>query len=282
MATTDIKQFAGSGGANVLTQAEYESLTAILANGFQPGILPSTYLNKVLRQAMFLSAGVAAWIVSRNINVPDDGNLAALVTKIQAALDDAIGSATSGAVPSSRLINTTSPLSGGGDLSADRTLSIQDGTTLQKGAVQLTDATNSTSTTTAATPNSVKAAYDLANAASLAADTANSGVTTLDGRVDALELVGGSTESITLPGGVTIKTGNSITVNGSSVDAISFPVAFPTACTAMGGGLKGTGSEGSQSLFFSNLTASSFDVRVVDETNSGVSGADFYWWAIGN
>lgn len=39
---------------------------------------------------------------------------------------------------------------------------IQDATTAQKGQVQLTDSTSSTSTTTAATPNSVKTAYDAA------------------------------------------------------------------------------------------------------------------------
>lgn len=39
---------------------------------------------------------------------------------------------------------------------------IQDGTTSQKGVVQLEDSTSSTSTTKAATPNSVKSAYDLA------------------------------------------------------------------------------------------------------------------------
>ena len=70
-----------------------------------------------------------------------------------------------GKVSTSRTISTTSPLSGGGDLSANRTLSIADATTLAKGAVQLTDSTSSTSITTAATPNSVKSAYDLANAA---------------------------------------------------------------------------------------------------------------------
>jgi len=42
---------------------------------------------------------------------------------------------------------------------------IQDGNTSQKGIVQLTDAVNSTSVTTAATPNSVKQAYDLADSA---------------------------------------------------------------------------------------------------------------------
>lgn len=68
-------------------------------------------------------------------------------------------------VSASRSISTTSPLSGGGDLSTNRTLSIADASTSVKGAVQLTDSTASTSTTTAATPNSVKSAYDLANAA---------------------------------------------------------------------------------------------------------------------
>jgi hypothetical protein len=42
---------------------------------------------------------------------------------------------------------------------------IQAGTTASRGTLQLTDNTSSTSTTTAATPNSVKSAYDLANAA---------------------------------------------------------------------------------------------------------------------
>lgn len=42
---------------------------------------------------------------------------------------------------------------------------VQDGTTSQKGAVQLEDSYSSTSTTKAATPNSVKSAYDLANTA---------------------------------------------------------------------------------------------------------------------
>lgn len=61
-------------------------------------------------------------------------------------------------------VTATAPLTGGGT-SGSVTVGIQDGTTAQKGAVQLTDSTSSTSTTTAATPNSVKSAYDLANGA---------------------------------------------------------------------------------------------------------------------
>jgi hypothetical protein len=64
--------------------------------------------------------------------------------------------------PNARTISTTSPLTGGGDLSANRTLAIDDATTSAKGAVQLSSSTSSTSTTLAATPSAVKTAYDLA------------------------------------------------------------------------------------------------------------------------
>ena len=68
-------------------------------------------------------------------------------------------------------ITVTSPITGGGT-SGSVGIAIQDGTTAQKGAVQLTDSTSSTSTITAATPNAVKTSYDLANTANTAAGTA--------------------------------------------------------------------------------------------------------------
>jgi hypothetical protein len=61
-------------------------------------------------------------------------------------------------------ITANSPLTGGGTSGAV-TVGIQSASTTQSGAVQLTDSTSSTSTTTAATPNAVKSAYDLANGA---------------------------------------------------------------------------------------------------------------------
>jgi len=66
--------------------------------------------------------------------------------------------------PGSGVISVTAPLVNSGTASA-ADLSIVDATTAVKGAVQLTDSISSTSTTTAATPNSVKSAYDLANGA---------------------------------------------------------------------------------------------------------------------
>jgi len=81
--------------------------------------------------------------------------LAATPTAVKAAYDLAGTKVAS--------VTGTSPIaSSGGTTPA---ISIADATTVVKGAVQLTDSTSSTSTTTAATPNSVKSAYDLAAAA---------------------------------------------------------------------------------------------------------------------
>ena len=61
---------------------------------------------------------------------------------------------------------------------------LQAASTTNAGAVQLTDSTSSTSTTTAATPNSVKSAYDLANAALPKAGGTLTGDVTLNAQSD--------------------------------------------------------------------------------------------------
>lgn len=78
------------------------------------------------------------------------------------AVETALGANLSNVVLPARSISTTAPLTGGGDLSANRTLAVSAGSTSAAGVLQLTDSTSSTSTTTAATPNAVKTAYDLA------------------------------------------------------------------------------------------------------------------------
>lgn len=52
-----------------------------------------------------------------------------------------------GAVPAGRQINTTAPLTGGGDLSADRTLTVSDASTSSKGVVQLESSSADTTAT---------------------------------------------------------------------------------------------------------------------------------------
>lgn len=100
-------------------------------------------------------------------------------------------------------VSATSPLTGGGTTGAV-TIAIQDGTTSQKGAIQLTDSTSSTSTTTAATPNAVKTAYDLAAAAlpKIYTFNAQTGTTYTPVSGDANKLITASNASaitITLP-----------------------------------------------------------------------------------
>jgi hypothetical protein len=61
-------------------------------------------------------------------------------------------------------VTATSPLTGGGTSGAI-TVGIQDASTTQKGSVQLSDSTSTTSSVLASTPTATKSAYDLANAA---------------------------------------------------------------------------------------------------------------------
>ncbi len=58
-----------------------------------------------------------------------------------------LGIVPGGGVPATRLINTTAPLMGGGDLSADRTLSMPQASAVQDGYLSAADfATFSTAT----------------------------------------------------------------------------------------------------------------------------------------
>lgn len=69
-------------------------------------------------------------------------------------------------------VTATTPLTGGGTSGAI-TVGIQDASTSQKGSVQLSDSTSTTSSILAATPTAVKSAYDLAASAYAPAFTNN-------------------------------------------------------------------------------------------------------------
>ena len=71
-------------------------------------------------------------------------------------------------------VNVTSPITGGGSAGAV-TVGIQDALTTQKGAVQLSDSTSTTSSILAATPTAVKSAYDLAAGATTKATLTTKG-----------------------------------------------------------------------------------------------------------
>jgi hypothetical protein len=78
--TTDYLPVATGGGANVDSQANLAGSSYQL-NGFTTGIAQPTQANKLWRQASMMAAAIANLMVQRlSINVPDDGNLANLIT----------------------------------------------------------------------------------------------------------------------------------------------------------------------------------------------------------
>ena len=162
-----------------------------------------------------------------------DGTLAkaTLTASTGVTIINADGSITISATGSGGTVTSvtaTSPLASTGGATPD--ISIQDGTTAQKGAVQLEDSTSSTSTTKAATPASVKAAYDLANAAlpkaggTMTGDIVFSGTQTFpgtgSGTVTSIDVSGGAglTSSggpITSSGTITVDLDNTAVTPGS-------------------------------------------------------------------
>lgn len=104
---------------------------------------------------------------------------------------------------------------------------IEAATTTDRGTVQLTDATDSTSTTTAATPNSVKTAYDLANGA----------LPTSGGTISGSLVI---TADLTVQGTTTTIDTTTLVVKDKNIEMGA--VGTPTDVTADGGGitLKGT------------------------------------------
>ncbi|WP_227722572.1 tail fiber protein [Yersinia proxima] len=132
MAKNEILPFGIGVDANVMPQAEYESLPARVG-GFSSGVAKSEQLNIVWRQAAFMASMLAQFIADNSEqDVLDDGKIA----ELQIKLESAIKSYANSNLPSA--------------------------STIQKGIVQLSSATNSTSETLAATPKAVKAAIDAA------------------------------------------------------------------------------------------------------------------------
>jgi hypothetical protein len=95
-------------------------------------------------------------------------------------------------------VTASSPLASSGGNTPN--ITIQDGTTSQKGAVQLEDSYTSTSTTKAATPAAVKAAYDLANGKANPSDTTFVGTTSVALNRSSANLALTGITSVAMPG----------------------------------------------------------------------------------
>ncbi|WP_417631568.1 phage tail protein [Citrobacter freundii] len=85
MAKNDFKPFATAANANVMSQADWEGLPALLS-GFTSGKAASAEVNKAIRQASFISAALAQYTTNKSgLDVLDDGDLNGFITKMSAA-----------------------------------------------------------------------------------------------------------------------------------------------------------------------------------------------------
>jgi hypothetical protein len=145
--------------------------------------------------------GTTSFTVSPRGYPPNFGGVVSVLSDLNSTLSGT-GGGGGGSITS---VSGTSPIASTGG--STPVISIQDGTTAQKGAVQLENSFTSTSTTTAATPAAVKAAYDLAVIASGLAVSASGG----GGG-------GGTVTSVDVTGGTGLtSSGGPITVSGAIV-----------------------------------------------------------------
>ncbi|KVO64977.1 hypothetical protein WJ78_17805 [Burkholderia ubonensis] len=86
MANNNFKAFAAAAGANVMAQADYEALAALLT-GFVSGTAQSIQLNKVWRQSSIMAAVLAQFIVDiTGQDAIDDGTTTTLLANLKVAV----------------------------------------------------------------------------------------------------------------------------------------------------------------------------------------------------
>ena len=85
MATNNFKAFALYPNANVMSQADWEALPALLS-GFTAGKASSAQVNKAIRQATTIAALVGQFIANSGADALDNADVSGLVTKFTNAL----------------------------------------------------------------------------------------------------------------------------------------------------------------------------------------------------
>jgi hypothetical protein len=85
MAINNFKPFATAANANVMSQADWEGLPALLS-GFTSGKAASAEVNKAIRQASFIAAALAQYTANKSgLDVLDNGDLNGFISKMGTA-----------------------------------------------------------------------------------------------------------------------------------------------------------------------------------------------------
>lgn len=96
--TNDFKAFATDANANVTSQEEWETLTA-LKKGFSSGKASSAQVSKALRQPSTMAAVLGQFIANAELDALDDGDVDGLVAKLATAITTNLGLGDGSALP---------------------------------------------------------------------------------------------------------------------------------------------------------------------------------------
>ena len=96
--TNDFKAFATDANANVTSQEEWETLTA-LKKGFSSGKASSAQVSKALRQPSTMAAVLGQFIANAELDALDDGDVDGLVAKLATAITTNLGLGEGSALP---------------------------------------------------------------------------------------------------------------------------------------------------------------------------------------
>lgn len=97
--TNNFKAFALDPNANVISQADWEALPALLS-GFTAGKASSAQVNKAIRQATTISALIGQFIANSGVDALDNADVNGLVTKFTNALNTNLSLGGSAKLPS--------------------------------------------------------------------------------------------------------------------------------------------------------------------------------------
>ena len=116
--TNDFKAFATDANANVTSQEEWETLTA-LKKGFSSGKASSAQVSKALRQPSTMAAVLGQFIANAELDALDDGDVDGLVAKLATAITTNLGLGEAAKMPAATALassagNITIPVLIGG------------------------------------------------------------------------------------------------------------------------------------------------------------------------
>ena len=247
MAKNDFKPFATAANANVMSQADWEGLPALLS-GFTSGKAASAEVNKAIRQASFIAAALAQYTANKSgLDVLDDADLNGFITKMTTAFGkdfqalDATLTALAGLATGANKL----PYFTGADTAAQTDL-----TQIGRDVIGQTTVAN------------LLTYLGLGTAA-----TKNIG--TGSGQIpDMSSFNTGNTNSFRLPTGHFVQFGSGQTTSGGFTQ--SYPTPFPTICQALLGVVYSTlGVRAFVATNTSDRTAA--NMNVVDQNGNGIN-----------